>query len=184
MRCDRCELQFEPLLEGTLAPRERAELEAHVASCAPCRSILEELRVVDALLLTPRVLEPPPNFTFKTMAEIRAMPVPKRARAVWPWLFSLYMIVSWSAIGAWFAFGRPDARAALAFSLGFLGHLIGALDGIARVAATGFGLGYAGVAGLVSLFLFLDFALLCAIIFVRSVVRPRLAAHLARSEAA
>ena len=93
------------------------------------------------------------------------------------------MLASWSAIGLWFGFGRPDARAAIGLALDFFGHATAAFDAIARVAGTGFGLGYAGVAGVVSLILFVDIALLFAIVFVRGVIRPRLAAHLARSEA-
>jgi anti-sigma factor RsiW len=184
MRCDASELRFEALLEGTLAAREQVELDAHLERCARCRGILEELRVVDALLLAPRELEPPPNFTFKTMAEIRSMPAPRAARPVWPWLVGMYMILSWSAIAAWIAIARPDTRAAVALVTGFTAHLTGALDGIARVVGTGFGLGYAGVAGVVTFLLLLDLALLCAIVFLRSVVRPRLAAHLARGEVA
>lgn len=183
MRCELSELHFEELLEGTLAPRLRAELTSHLESCAKCSAVLEELRVVDALLLSPRSLEPPLNFTFKTMAEIRAMPAPTPVRRSWPWLFALYLALSWIAIGAWFALGRPDAQGAFALAAETIRHTFGALDGIARVAGTGFGLGYAGVAGAVSFLLIADLAVLFAVLFVRSVVRPRLAAHLARSEA-
>lgn len=183
MRCDTSELLFEQLLDGTIAPRPRAELISHLDRCANCSSVLEELRVVDALLLTPRSLEPPVNFTFKTMAEIRAMPAPAPLRRTWPWLFALYLTLSWVAIGAWLAVGRPDAHGAFALVAESARHTFGALDGIARVAGTGFGLGYAGVAGAVTFLLIADVALLFAVLFVRSVVRPRLAAHLARSEA-
>jgi anti-sigma factor RsiW len=171
MRCDTSERFFEGLLDGTLPPRQRVELEAHLAGCTRCAGLLEELRVIDALLLTPRTIEPPPNFTFKTMAEIRSLPAPKPVRQRWLWMFSLYLVLSWTAIAAWIAIGRPDANAALALAFGFLGHLGGALDGIAKVAGTGFGLGYAGVAGLVTSFLLLDLAVLCCALFVRAVFR-------------
>jgi hypothetical protein len=76
MRCS----SFEPLLDeyvdGVLAPREHALVAAHVAGCASRAGLLEELRVIDALLLTPRALEPAPNFTFKVMAEVRSLPAP------------------------------------------------------------------------------------------------------------
>ena len=183
MRCATSEERFEGLLEGTLAPAQRVEVEAHVQTCPHCASVLEELRVVDALLLTPRKLEPPPNFTFKAMAEIRTLPSPARSRSRWPWLFVVYLLLSWMGIGAWLAIGRPEASALAAAGVAAFSHAGGAFNGIARVAATGFGLTYAGVAGFVTLLLLLDLGLLLGVLFLRGVVRPRLAAHLARSEA-
>ena len=182
MHCDTSELLFEDLLEGTLAPRRRRELDAHLEECARCRSVLEELRVVDALLLTPRRLEPAPNFTFKTMAEIRSLPAPRVRRTSWPWMLALYLSVSWLAIGTWLSVGRPDAWAIFGFAWGALQHVGGALDGIARVAADGFGFGFAGVVAVVGTLLAIDVMLLGGVLFVRSVVRPRIVAHLARSE--
>src|SRR5271166_909368 len=173
MRCDTAEVLFEQLLEGALAPRPRAELTSHLDDCANCRAVLEELRVVDALLLSPRSFEPPVNFTFRTMAEIRSMPAPAPLRRSWPWLFGLYLFLSWIAIGVWFGVGRPDAPSALALVVESVRHLFGALDGIARVAGTGFGLGYAGVAGALMVLLIGDVALLGGKLFIRSLVRSR-----------
>jgi anti-sigma factor RsiW len=183
MRCDTSELLFEGLLEGTLPAQRRKALDAHLECCAGCRRTLEELRVIDALLLTPRTLEPPPNFTFKTMAETRSLPPPHAARARWPWLFLVYLIGSWVAIATTFAVAHPDAYATLTVAHGQLLHVAGAFDGIARVVGTGFGLGYAGIAGAATLFLLFDLALVCCAIFVHAIVRPRLANHLARGEA-
>ena len=38
--------------------------------------MLDELRVVDALIAAPRHVELPENFTFATMAEVRSLPRP------------------------------------------------------------------------------------------------------------
>ena len=178
MRCSKSEILFDGLLDGTLTPLECRDVERHVESCKRCSSVLEELRVIDALLLSPRTLEPAPNFTFKTMAEIRGMPPPKRAPRLPAWLgLGMYLALSWLAIGAWFAFGRPDAHAALALGLGVAQHVSGALYGIGRVVAGGFGLGYTGIASIVTLVLIVDVGLVALAFFA-----PRLIARLAQSE--
>ena len=77
MRCSSCEPLFDRFLEGTLTPREQSEVAAHVRSCTGCALLLEELKVVDALLFTTQAAELPINFTFAVMAETRTMPPPK-----------------------------------------------------------------------------------------------------------
>jgi hypothetical protein len=178
MRCSRSEQLFEGRLEGTLTPRQRRELDLHLNDCARCTAVLEELRVIDALLLTPRELEPAPNFTFKVMAEIRTLPPPQPVRATWPmWAwFAIYLTLSWLAIGAWFAIGRPDGPAALVMATSFLQHFAGALQGVGRA------IGSTGVAGVVTLVLIADLMLASAALYAGIVLRPRIAARLARSE--
>jgi len=162
MRCSRSEQLFEGRLEGTLTPRQRRELDLHLDGCARCTSVLEELRVIDALLLTPRELEPAPNFTFKIMAEIRTLPPPQPVRATWPWMFAIYLTLSWLAIGAWFAIGRPDGHAALTIIAGSLQHLVAAAAGVARA------LGSTTIAGIVTIVLVADAALLTGILYVHA----------------
>ena len=172
MRCSTSEMLFEGLLDGTLsAPRSRA-LKAHLSKCSRCTGVLEELRVIDALLLTPRSLEPAPNFTFKTMAEIRAIPQPKLLPPRLPlWtLFGFYLAASWMVIAGWFAIGRPDAHAAFVFAQ----HMVGAFVGVARVVGTGFGYGYTGVAGAVTFLLLFDMALLACVLVLRRRLPERL----------
>ncbi len=100
MTCSWCEERFERFLDGDLTSLEHARLSAHVSSCDACRSLLEELRVVDALLLQPRAIEPAPNFTCKTMADIRAMPPPATTRSHVPAYLTCYMVAAWLLIGA------------------------------------------------------------------------------------
>lgn len=178
MRCSTSEEFFDGLLEGTLTAQQRWRLDAHLERCGKCTVVLEELRVIDALLLTPRKLEPAPNFTFKTMAEIRTLPPPQPARATWPWVFGSYLLFSWIAIGLWLAVGRPDGHTSLAMMLGFLQHFAGALQGIGKA------IGSTGVAGIVTLVLLFDLVLVSVVLYAGLVLRPRVLSRLARGEGA
>lgn len=77
MRCSSCEAHLDRYVEGTLPHARMALLRTHLQDCASCSAMLEELRVVDALLATARRTEPAANFTFAVMAEVRSMPQPK-----------------------------------------------------------------------------------------------------------
>ncbi len=179
MRCSTSEHLFDGLLDGTLGVLQRHNVEAHLEKCARCTSVLEELRVIDALLLTPRLLEPAPNFTQKTMAEIRAMPAPKAAAPRLPlWsAFGFYLFASWLGIGVWVAFGRPDARGLLALVLGLFDHSSRAFHDIGSAVAAG--LGSTGIASIVVVVLGVDVLLIALAFFA-----PRVISRLARSEPA
>lgn len=177
MRCSTSEKLFDGLLDGTLTAMQRRNVDLHVQACARCTSVLEELRVIDALLLTPRLLEPAPNFTQKTMAEIRAMPAPKAAAARLPlWVaFGMYLLASWLGIGVWVAFGRPDARGLMSLALGTLHHVSRGFHDVGGAVAAGFG--STAIAGGVALVLGVDVLLVGLVFFA-----PRLISRLARSE--
>ena len=120
MNCTSAERAFEGFLDGTLAARERAAVLVHVDACDPCRGLLEELRVVDALLLAPREIRLAENFTFATMAEVRAQPRPQRPKSRAGAYAVAYLAASWMLIGA-IALLAPQTMhvlgaAALAFS--------------------------------------------------------------------
>ena len=108
---------FEPLLDefvdGTLTPRERALVSAHLGNCADCAALLQELRVIDALLLKPRELDPAPNFTFKTMAEVRSMPKPHVHHVPHLPVIGAYLAFAWTAIALFFLIDGAAARGAL-----------------------------------------------------------------------
>jgi anti-sigma factor RsiW len=114
MRCSSSEARLDAYVEGTLPPRERALVAAHVAACPACATLLEEFRVIDALLVTPRTLEPAPNFTFKVMAEVRALPQPHVHRTPALAVLATYVAFAWAALGAFFFFARGAALAAFA----------------------------------------------------------------------
>jgi len=98
--CSWSEERFERFIDGELADGERARLLAHVDGCDACRGLLEELRVVDALLLTPRTVELPENFTYATMADVKAMPHPCPLRTPLAATLIAYVAGAWSLVGA------------------------------------------------------------------------------------
>lgn len=113
MHCSYSEARLDAYVDGTLPPRERARVAAHLPGCIDCTSLLEELRVIDALLLVPRQLEPAANFTFKVMAEVRPLPAPHVRRTPALPVLATYIVFAWAAIGAFLWWGGPTASAML-----------------------------------------------------------------------
>lgn len=116
--CSSSDSALDEFLDGTLSPVRHARVCAHVAACVECTELLDELRVIDALLLGPRKLEPAPNFSFKVMADVRTMPAPHVPRSRTLATIGTYIVFGWAAIGMFLTFGGGSARAALAFLLG------------------------------------------------------------------
>ncbi len=139
MRCSSFERLLDAYVDGDLPPIDRARVTRHVAACETCAGLLEEMRVIDALLLTPRRLEPAPNFTFKLMAEVRGLPRPHTHRTSTLATLGAYIVFAWALIGAFLVFGGAAARAtyqtlaaavadagsAFATVAGTTGHLFG-----------------------------------------------------------
>jgi anti-sigma factor RsiW len=175
--CSSCEALFEGYLDHTLLPAQRARLLSHLSGCGRCKGVLDELRVVDALLASPREVELPQNFTFATMAEVRALPRPHVSTApVYAYLVS-YLVAAWLLIGAGFLLAGSGMRA--------FGET--ALDTSALLVRTFGGVGHAGARifdHLGSLGTFLgaalafDAAVALALVVGFTVVRPRLAERL------
>lgn len=175
MRCSSCEPLFDRYLEGTLTAREMSGIASHVRGCGGCARLLEELKVVDALLLTTNVPELPANFTFAVMAETISLPAPKPHRQrVWTFI-AVYLAAAWIVAGAMFlAAGASLTRlgAALASGLERISNdLSGAASGVSHgaPALATFSLGVLGI----------DLGLACLAAVLYIFVRPRLAAHLA-----
>lgn len=59
--CARVDGRLSALLDGALAPRERAAVSAHLSGCASCRTELESLRVTRTLLRGAPVRTLPPG---------------------------------------------------------------------------------------------------------------------------
>jgi anti-sigma factor RsiW len=175
--CSSCEELFEGYLDDTLAPAQRARLLAHVSVCGACKGVLDELRVVEALLAAPRTVTLPENFTFATMAEVRSLPRPHVSpKPVVAYLVS-YLVAAWLLIGAGFLLAAPTM------------HVLGetALDGIAQVArafaaVVGAGartFGDFGVLGtVIGAAIVVDITLVAALVIGLTLVRPRLANRL------
>jgi anti-sigma factor RsiW len=177
VNCNSSEALFEAYLDDTLLPARRARLLAHVKRCGRCKGVLEELRVVDALVASPREIQLPANFTFATMAEVRSLPRPHVSTApVYAYLVS-YLVASWLLIGAGFllassamrAFGETalDVSAQLARSFGIVGH--------AGARALG---DFGPVGTLLGAAIVLDVVVALALVVGFTFVRPRLAEHL------
>ncbi len=174
MSCSSSEALFEAYLDHTLTPAQRARLLAHLNGCGGCKGMLEELRVVDALLAGPRVVGLPQNFTFATMAEVRSLPRPHVSHApVFAYMVS-YLVAAWLLVGAGFLLASSTLRA--------VGETI--LDVTREVLRTLGSLGHAGtrLAGdfgslgtFVGAAVVLDIAVAVALIVGIAVIRPRLA---------
>jgi anti-sigma factor RsiW len=175
--CGSSEALFEAYLDDLLAPAQRARLVRHLDGCGRCKGLLEELRVVDALLAAPRTVELPENFTFATMAEIRSLPRPHASPApVLAYLVS-YLVAGWLLIGAAFvlagsamrAFGETllDVSREIARAIGSVGHAGARLVGDFGALGT-----FVGAA------IVLDIVVAAALIVGFVVVRPRLLSRL------
>lgn len=132
MRCSSSRLLFDGLLDGALAGRTHVALEQHLEGCFDCRGLLEELRVVDALLLQATSADVPAGFTERTMNEIARLPMPRPAGpALLPFVVS-YLIAAWLAIGLAFLFAGDATRAAMATALGVSGAELAAIGALAH----------------------------------------------------
>ena len=151
----------------------------HLKTCAHCTSLLDELKIVDALLTTVRTPEPVANLTFAVMAEVRSMPVPVTPRTHVGALLGFYIVVAWAMIALWLHFAGITAQSAFASGLGATSQMWTTANALSTGATGSFGHGSSFVPAIVASALALDLAVAGAIALLYIVVRPRLAAHLA-----
>ena len=177
MTCSSSEALFEAYLDDTLTPAQRARLLTHLKGCGSCKGILDELRVVDALLAAPRTVELPQNFTFATMAEIRSLPRPYCSPVPLVAYLVSYLVAAWLLVGAGFLLASTTMRA--------IGET--ALDVSAQLARTFGTVGHAGARALgdfgslgtfLGAAIVLDVAVAIALVVGFAVVRPRLVERL------
>ena len=83
MSCEKFESRMLGYIDGRLKESERAEVEKHLAACAPCTLRVEEFRAVSALLDELPVIEPSAEFDTRVRALVAAEPVKKDQ---WAWL--------------------------------------------------------------------------------------------------
>lgn len=179
MNCSSSEEQFEALIEGALPDSVRSRLLEHVDRCTPCSRVLEELRVIDALLLAPREVHLAPNFTFTVMAEVAAQPVPRPRRSPVAAFVVAYSVAAWMLIGSVFLIAGPRAHAAMSAAQSLLATFFFAFGGFSHVAERSFSHGLGTLTALVGGVLVLDLILACAVAVAYLVIRPRLAARIA-----
>lgn len=173
MRCSSCEPLLDAYVEGILMPAARARLEAHLTECCRCSALLEELRVIDALLLAPRRLEPAPNFTFAVMAEVRTLPPPVVHNVSPLPMFGAYLAFAWLAIAMWFLMGGTASQATLAYGEQTLARLGSALAALVGSGANLFGHATVGVGAAMGLILVLDIMLAAGLAVGVVAVRSR-----------
>ena len=177
MNCNSSEELFEQYLDDTLLPAQRARLLTHLGGCGRCKGVLDELRVVDALISAPRQVELPENFTFATMAEVRTLPRPHVSPApVYAYLVS-YLVAAWLLIGAGFLLAGSAMRAFGETALDLsaqIGHTVGSLGHAGARVVGDFGSLGAVLGGAIVL----DIAVALALIVGFTVLRPRIAERL------
>jgi anti-sigma factor RsiW len=178
VNCKSAERAFEAFLDGTLAARERAALLAHVDACDPCRGLLEELRVVDALLLSPREIRLAENFTFATMAEVRAQPRPQRPPSRAGAFAVAYLAAAWMLIGAVALLAPQTMHVVAAATVAFARTVVESFGGAGSALASLLGRGPFAVPIAASLALIFEIVLAAGIGGAIRYVRPRLAERL------
>lgn len=181
MRCSSCNSLLDRYLEGSLSTPQLLQLTAHLGTCAKCGDILEELKVVDGLLATISTPEPAPNFSFAVMAEIRTMPQPASSRLNVAALLGGYIVTAWAIIAIWLRLAGVTVQTALSNTASAFGQFGSGVHHITTGAINSFGHGTPLVTTFVLSVLTLDFAVAAGVIIVYTIVRPRLAAHLAMS---
>ena len=120
---DHCEEYIELIsaaVDGALSPREREELDLHLAACPACRSLYEELRSLHAALAAMPPVETPPGLSGRVMDAVAAQAgkgeavpfAPGKAPSVrWRrWLASAAALAL-VATGAW-SWSRREERSA------------------------------------------------------------------------
>jgi len=176
VRCSSCEPLLDAYLESALRARRMLDVAGHLHACPHCSALLDELRVIDALLATAR----PPggvgeNFTASVVSATPAAP-PHAPRSIPLWLPVLvYLAVAWPIAGlALMRFGGPTVSlgALLAWS-----QRVGAAIGAATHALAP---ATPGAAATVTAVLLADLLVLGAMLYGYRRMRPRLALYLAR----
>lgn len=130
MRCSSSRLLFEGLLDGVLTARAHTSLVTHLECCTDCSGLLEELRVVDALLLRVPVSEPPTNFTQRTMAELAGVPPPRPAAIPVVELLTAYLSAAWLMFALALIFDGVQARGVLATAFGIWSAEVAAIGSL------------------------------------------------------
>jgi len=176
MRCSSCEPLLAEYVDGTLTPRRMADVAKHVHACSACSALVDELKVIDALLATTQPVELPTNFTFAVMAHVRSMPVPQR-RGLSVWVAAAgYLVAAWGIAAAFYVARGTAAFVAVERALAPLdvawNAFSAALSGAAHAVAPN-----AAALGLtVGTVLALDAIALVGLFYFYRSVRPRLRA--------
>ena len=113
------------------------------------------------------------------MAEVRAMPVPSAPRSHLAALLGTYVVVAWAIIALWMRLAGVTMESAISATQSSGAQFIHAMQSIAGGALSSFGHSGPLVTTFVLGVLMLDVAVAAGIVIIYTVVRPRLAAHVA-----
>jgi len=174
MLCSWFERRLAGFVDGSLAANERGAVAEHIEGCPKCAPLLEELRVVDALLVTATTLDPAPNFTFRVMAEARSMPPPYVRRTPFGPVLATYLAFAWVAIALWVTLFGKSAIASFAVLSDALAGIVNSADRLARTLGHLFGGSIFSVTAAVSSVLVLDFFFAVGIAAAFIAMQPRL----------
>lgn len=179
MRCSWCEDVLDEYVEATLPPRRMLAVSRHLQECPDCEALHRQLRIVDGLLHTRKMLDVEPDFSKAVMTHIQTMPVPHAPRRA-IWIVALfYLICAWAAaITLAFIWPRAHVASSALANAGSSGwqaiaHGVHAMSPVAPIAIS-----------IVVGVLVIDALLLAAIYVFYRTIRPRLNDHLAASESA
>jgi anti-sigma factor RsiW len=177
VRCSWCEAVLDEYVDATLPPRRMLAVARHLQQCPACEALHRQLRIVDGLLHTRKMLDVEPDFSKAVMVHIQSMPVPQAPRHA-IWIVALfYLICAWvTAITLFFVWPHASLASSALAGAGSGGwqaiaHAVRAMSPVAPIAFP-----------IVVSVLAMDALLLAGIyVFYRS-IRPRLNDHLAASE--
>ena len=113
MTCAELEAMAAELALGTVSGAERAGALDHLAGCAACRALVEDLAgVADRMLLLAPDIEPPPGFESKVLARMGVAPVrelrPTRRRRLLVGIAAAALVAGLSTAGATWLAGEPE----------------------------------------------------------------------------
>ena len=110
MMCPHMDAQLNEYVDGTLAARDRASVEAHLAECAGCRAAVAELRSLAAAAATlPKSIEPGRDLWAAIETRMRQR-APRNVQRVW-WFGALAAAaVLVLAVGIYRLTARPPDR--------------------------------------------------------------------------
>ncbi len=175
MRCLSCEPLLDAYLEATLGRRQMHDVALHLRRCRTCESLLDELRIIDALLATTRPPRVGSDFTAAVVSATRAEHLRSGKRiALWIPLLA-YLAAAWALVAA-AAFRGPELARTFA-GLAAQGRAdVTAIEAASRALGPATGVAAATVTGV----LLLDLVLLAATFYAYRRLRPMLAVYLAR----
>jgi anti-sigma factor RsiW len=119
MTCDAYEQDLVDIVDGTVDPLRQREVERHLDACAACRTLVADLRAIQAGAMTLERLEPPAR-VWQRIQERLANESPAAGAAgprpwsapvvVWrPWLGAAAALLLATAIGVYSLVGRNTA---------------------------------------------------------------------------